>query len=82
MICLTSLSTVYFVSRVGGWDNVLTAWRSEMGWYFLPLAVFCGEIVAAMDGMLMAESYRLGVKKSSIRLPWEHSSMSAIFGKR
>ena len=53
-----------------------------MGWYFLPLAFLCGEILGAMDGMLLAESYRLGVKKSSIRLPWEHGSMSAIFGKK
>ena len=53
-----------------------------MGWYFLPLAFLRGEILGAMDGMLLAESYRLGVKKSSIRLPWEHGSMSAIFGKK
>ena len=26
---LTSLSTVYFISREGGWDNVLTAWRFD-----------------------------------------------------
>ena len=53
-----------------------------MGVVFIPLVLICGEIVGAMDGMLLAESYRLGVKKSTIRLPWEHSSMSAVFGKK
>ena len=35
-----------------------------------------------MDVMLQAESFRLGVKRSSIILPWEQPTLSAIFGKR
>ena len=34
------------------------------------------------EKVLLADSYRLGVKKSNIRLPLEHSSMSAVFGKK
>ena len=53
-----------------------------MGSVWILLALVRGEILGAMDGMLLVESYRLGVKKSSIRLPWEHSSMSRNFGKK
>ena len=30
----------------------------------------------------MAESYRLGVKRSTIKMPWEHQCLKPIFGKR
>ena len=30
----------------------------------------------------MAESYRMGVKRSSIILPWERTAMQPVFGKR
>ena len=46
------------------------------------LLVVCGVTLGAMDIMLMAESYRLGVKRSSITLPWERSSVQSVFGKR
>ncbi|CAL1135587.1 unnamed protein product [Cladocopium goreaui] len=35
-----------------------------------------------MDIQLMAESYRLGVRRSTITLPWEQPCLKPIFGKR
>ena len=70
-------------SREGGWDNVLTAWEVfEMGWSKVAIAFFltlCGEAFRAMDILLMAESYRLGVKRSTIALPWEQPGLKTYF---
>ena len=46
------------------------------------LICLCGEAFSAMEIFLMAESYRLGVKRSSIILPWERTAMQPVFGKR
>ena len=46
------------------------------------LICLCGEAFSAMDIFLMAESYRLGVKRSSIIFPWERTAMQPVFGKR
>ena len=46
------------------------------------LICLCGEAFSAMDIFLMAESYRMGVKRSSIILPWERTAMQPVFGKR
>eukprot|EP00435_Cladocopium_sp_Y103_P046174 s2442_g13.t1 len=59
----------------------------EMGWLVCAtLAVFIllasGGTFSAMDLMLLAESYRLGVKRSSIVLPWERTELKSVFGKR
>ena len=57
----------------------------EMGWSKVAIAFFltlCGEAFRAMDILLMAESYRLGVKRSTIALPWEQPGLKPIFGKR
>ena len=57
----------------------------EMGWSKVAIAFFltlCGETFRAMDILLMAESYRLGVKRSTIALPWEQPGLKPIFGKR
>ena len=35
-----------------------------------------------MDLMIQSESFRLGVKRSTILLPWEKPPLSDIFGKR
>ena len=57
----------------------------EMGWSKVAIAFLlfvCGEACRAMDILLMAESYRLGVKRSTIVLPWEQPCLKPIFGKR
>ena len=57
----------------------------EMGWSNVAIVLFlvvCGETFRAMDILLMAESYRLGVKRSTIVLPWEQPCLKPIFGKR
>ena len=60
----------------------LTAWVFEMGCCWLHLFLTCGGLCSAMDVMLMAEAYRLGVKRSSISLPWESTAYGAVFGKK
>ena len=65
---------------VGGITH-LTAWVFEMGCW-LHLFLTCGGLCSAMDVMLMAEAYRLGVKRSSISLPWESTAYGAVFGKK
>ena len=65
----------------GGWAGQC----SHTAWRFLKWGVSnfpAVEHFVAMDLMLQAESFRLGVKRSSITLPWENPSMSAIFGKK
>ena len=77
------VSPFIFDSREGGWDKVshrLVVF--EMGVFALFLVHLCGEILGAMDLMLMAESFRLGVKRSNISLPWESSNVREIFGKK
>ena len=57
----------------------------EMGWSKVAIAFLlfvCGEACRAMDILLMAESYWLGVKRSTIVLPWGQPCLKPIFGKR
>ena len=53
-----------------------------MGSFNFVLLIVCGGICSAMDCMLLAEAFRLGVKKSTIRLPWEQEPLQEFFRKR
>ena len=54
----------------------------EMGNFRRFLCFICGEIFSAMDIMMLAESYRLGVKRTTVKLPWETFHNEAVLGKR
>ena len=81
---ITEFLTPPYFKLKGGWVGQCFSPPGgfEMGWLLCHLFLVCGGIQRAMDGMILAEAFRLGVKKSSIKLPWEREPFSEIFGKR
>ena len=64
--------SVFFHSRVGGWE-ILSR----------PVGVETGSVgVKAMDLMIHAAAFGLGMKKSNIKLPWEREPVNPVFYKR
>ena len=70
--CLNLFHPVFYISREGGWEEALTTHSVERG---------CVR-VHAMDLVIHAAAFGLGMKKSTVRFPWEREPVNPVFFKR
>ena len=62
----------FFFSRVGGWEKLSR-----------PVGVETGSVGGqAMDLMIHAAAFGLGMKKSAVKFPWEREPVNPVFFKR